>query len=674
MALLVVVVCCAAVAVSATGRSGGETDARCDAAVLKPTVTFLVDSVCNKAAGQLSFTNEACWAPHVPTLEDVVLFPAGTAAESAFSWIYTPLRARSVVVARGAKVTLGGGAVQASECVQVAGELVLAATANADNTAASTEAFLADASSPLGTDCSTVARGYTPRLCGPGVVSVSGRLVARGHRASLFAPTRVQESGTLELQRLAYVWGAVTSAGTVESNGFYLQGRLTNEAAGRVHLTSVRIERFPLMDKFRPVTVVNRGTMQITSPGASEFWRYLSEKDGARGGRAGGAGGAAAVPTKMKFVNEGQLMMAELHYAHVFAGIDLDMFNVRGTITFTENHDLYLTGSMVNTNGVLVADQANVYLNDYVSQDGELRSANGGWFHFGSAAGVDTKTTVLCERKQKKLVKRTAPVQLAVHPFDAKTTNISCSPSQWDSCPNGLCCGAHGYCEEARCQNADGYGGGPVCCPDNAFCGGSSHGPYCGSGIFSWEVDPECMAELEYVDRFEFDVMQARFPDVALPRFGKHRYTMRGASRITSDGAHGGVAFTEPIEVRDELRVGAGATLSNLMDNGAVPFAGKGRVAVGGRFVGGIKTTFDASQPPVEVEAGGRLEVPAYGTIWMHDNTPLRVREGGALHVDGKVFVLKRAEGNGAGHGIQQCGTLGGSGGIVADAPLTCKK
>lgn len=667
--LAVVAVVCVAGAL-ASGSEPPVAGSVCDGAQLKPTVTFLVDSACNGAAGQLSFTNAGCWAPRVPTVEDVVVFPSGTQASMGFSWIYTPLRARSVVVAKGARLELSGGAVQVSECMQIAGDVELLAPEKADNTAASTEAFLADAASPLGTDCSTVSRGYTPRLCGPGVVVVSGRLLASGHRASVFARTRVLEGGSLELQRLAYVWGAVENFGVVESNGFFLQGRLTNGAGGRVHMTSVRIERFPLMDKFRPVTIVNRGSMAFTSPDATEFWKYLSQKDG-RGVR----GGKGAAATKLKFVNEGQLTMSELHYAHVFAGIDLDMFNVRGTITFTENHDFYLTGSMVNTNGALVADQANVYLNDYVSQDGELRSANGGWFHFGSAAGVDTKTTVLCERKQKKLVKRSVPVQLPVQAFDAKTTNISCTPSQWDSCPNGLCCGAHGYCEEPRCQNADGYGGGPVCCPDNAFCGGSSHGPYCGSGIFSWEVDPECMAELEYVDRFEFDVMQARFPDVALPKFGKHRYTMRGASRVTSDGKSGGVAFTEPIEVRDELTVAAGATLSNLMDNGAVPFAGKGHVSVRGRFVGGIKTTFDASQPLVEVEAAGRLEVPAYGTIWMHDTARVRVKEGATMHVDGKIFVLKRSEG-GSGAGpktIQQCGQLAGAGGIVADVPLTCE-
>jgi hypothetical protein len=180
------------------------------------------------------------------------------------------------------------------------------------------------------------------------------------------------------------------------------------------------------------------------------------------------------------------------------------------------------------------------------------------------------------------------------------------------------------------------------------------------------------MAELEYVDRFEFEVMQTRFPRLELPKFGKHRYTMRGESRVESDGT-GGVAFTETIEVRDTLRVAAGATLSNLMDNGAVPFTGKGAVAVEGRFVGGIKTTYDQNQHIV-IEDKGRLEVPAYGTVWMHDTAQVKVKQGGRLHVDGKIFVMKKS-GDAATApkaGIEQCGEISGAGGVVAESPLKC--
>lgn len=643
-----------AVAVVGFFAAAAAASEECVSRVLAPTVTFRPE-----ACATLSFANAACWSPRVPTTEDVVLFPADTKAEVPFSWIYTPLRVKSVVVAEGATLTMSGNAIQASECFQVRGSVVLTAPEKPDNTAASTELFLADRSVPLGADCSVVSRGFTPRLCGPGVVVVFGRLTVSGQRASLFSRTVVTPSGVLSLSRLAYLWGALENHGTVESDGLYLQGAMLNEADGRIHLTSLRVERFALMDKFHPVSIVNRGTMAITSPDASDFWKYLSQKDSKN-----------KEASKLKFVNEGALTLSNLHYAHVFAGIDLDMFNTKGTITWNHNHDFYLTGSMVNAGGELVADQANVFLNDYVSQDGVLSSKNGGWFHFGSAAGVDTKTTVLCEKKQKKLVKRSMPVQLPVHPFQPKVSNISCNPAQWDSCPSGLCCGAHGYCEEPRCQNADGYGGGPVCCPDNAFCGGSSHGPYCGAGIFSWEVDPECMAELEYVDRFEFEVMQARFPFLQLPKFGKFRYTMRGASRVESDGT-GGVAFTESIEVRDTFTVRPGATLSNLMDNGAVPFTGKGEVHVEGRFMGGIKTTYDGNQNIV-IEPEGKLEVPAYGTVWLHDSAHLDVRHGATLQVDGKIFVMKKPSATNKDTAVKQCGSLTGVGGIVGEVGLSC--
>jgi hypothetical protein len=627
---------------------------------LVPTTTFVPSEGCEV----LTATKAECWAPHVPTMKDVALIPAGAVAKVPFSWIYTPLRVASLIVAEGATLEMSGGAIQVSECMQVLGRVALTAPEKPDNSVASTTPFLADASAPLGVDCATVSRGYTPRLCGPGVVAVRGVLTVSGFRASLFARTEVEKgTGRVEFSRMAYLWGTLVNDGALEADALYLQGAIVNSATGAAHMTSLRVERFALMDKFKPVSIVNRGSFSFTSPDASAFWKYLSSKDVK----------SAKELTKLKFVNEGALSLSNLHYAHVFAGIDLDMFNHRGTITWLENHDFYLTGSMVNSEGTLVANEANVFLNDYVSEGGSLSSSNGGWFHFGSAAGVDTKTTVLCEKKQKKLVQHAAPVQLPVRPFQPKVSNVSCNPQNWDSCPSGLCCGAHGYCEEPRCMNADGYGGGPVCCPDNAFCGGSSHGPYCGAGIFSWEVDPECMAELEYVDRFEFDVMVTRFPELQLPKFGKHRYTMRGESRVESDGT-GGVAFTETIEVRDKLRVTPGATLSNLMDNGAVPFTGKGTVSVEGRFVGGIKTTYDKQQN-IEIQDKGRMEVPAYGTVWLHDTAHLQVKKGGTLQVDGKIFVLKKSDAKGkdaAAAGIEQCGTLAGAGGVVAEVPFKC--
>jgi hypothetical protein len=180
------------------------------------------------------------------------------------------------------------------------------------------------------------------------------------------------------------------------------------------------------------------------------------------------------------------------------------------------------------------------------------------------------------------------------------------------------------------------------------------------------------MSELEYVDRFEFEVMQRRFPFLQLPKFGKYRYSMRGESKVDSDGLGGGVAFTESIEVRDHLTVRPGATLSNLMDNGAVPFVGKGDVAIEGRFIGGIKTTFDGNQK-ISIEPQGRMEIPSYGTVWMHDTAHLKVHEGGNLHVDGKIFILKKSPEHVHSNTIEQCGTLTGSGGIVGESMMECQ-
>ena len=86
----------------------------------------------------------------------------------------------------------------------------------------------------------------------------------------------------------------------------------------------------------------------------------------------------------------------------------------------------------------------------------------------------------------------------------------------------------------------------------------SSHGPYCGGSLFSWEVSEDkqstsnCKAgEIEFVDRLHFDKMRARFTDMVetFPRFGRNqRYLFQGPpSKVVGDGT-GAVLFNEPLE------------------------------------------------------------------------------------------------------------------------------
>jgi hypothetical protein len=66
---------------------------------LTPTVTFV--TTCQT----VSSLDAACWTPHAPGADDVVLFPGGTAASIPFEEIFTPLSVKSAVIASGAKIT-----------------------------------------------------------------------------------------------------------------------------------------------------------------------------------------------------------------------------------------------------------------------------------------------------------------------------------------------------------------------------------------------------------------------------------------------------------------------------------------------------------------------------------------------------------------------------------------
>jgi hypothetical protein len=349
-----------------------------------------------------------------------------------------------------------------------------------------------------------------------------------------------------------------------------------------------------------------------------------------------------------------------------YGGVALDVVNMDGTVTWRGQGLFWGKGTFSNVGGTYVASTTGVYLSSYVSQGGRTETISGGQFHFGWHAGVDRRPIAICEKKSHH---RTEVTTRALREREIIRSNISCNPKQWNSCPQPLCCGKSGVCETARCQNADGYGGGPFCCEDNTPCGGSSHGPYCSAGVFSWEVDAECIEAAAFVDRDEFDQMKRRL-EAQLPKAGRHRYSFRENSTIAGDGT-GEVLFTEAIEVRDVLTVRHGGVLTNLIDSATAPLVGGGEllVAAGGTHRAGISSRYDEGCR-IRVSPRGRMEVPAHATLYLLDTAAVTLDKHSQLHVDGRVLVV-RGTGPVA---VKQCAAVTGSGAIVGETELrdTC--
>jgi len=140
-----------AAVVSVEGRGLHASPGATVACAVPPTATVTFVTSC----ATVDVADAACWTPHAPTVADVVTFPAGTNATVPFQKdTYTPLSVASVYIAAGATVTLNGGAIAMSGCLNVAGSLALVGDVNGqyDNGTTSTLAFAAAQS------CRTVSR------------------------------------------------------------------------------------------------------------------------------------------------------------------------------------------------------------------------------------------------------------------------------------------------------------------------------------------------------------------------------------------------------------------------------------------------------------------------------------------------------------------------------------
>jgi hypothetical protein len=348
---------------------------------LAATVTFVTSCT------TVSSTDAACWTPHAPGATDVVLFPGGTSASVAFETLFTPLSVRSILIAGGAKITMNGGALVVSECLQLAGTLLLDTAGHLDNGTASTMTYPHDPSVPMGTDCAAVPRGFSPRVCGPGSVYVSGTLTLQGLYASLWAQTTVSSSASLSFNDESFLWGNVTNLGSVSANKrFFFHGALTNQPGANAQFSELRAD-FWTVDPGHAsasLTVMNYGSMTFTLPKSYDSnYEFVSTKD---------CNGTAFVALHIQ--NHADLLFyswlrGPYSWSNTWGQLAMDVTNF-GTTTWRGNQD-YLGIGTVNNYGAFVADASQVSFSQYTSHGGTEVTLNGGSFGMGVSAAMEAK-------------------------------------------------------------------------------------------------------------------------------------------------------------------------------------------------------------------------------------------------------------------------------------------
>eukprot|EP00755_Sulcionema_specki_P030309 Sspe_Gene.94057::Locus_66532_Transcript_1_1_Confidence_1.000_Length_1409::g.94057::m.94057 len=188
----------------------------CTAVAANVTWTGSCKSMTAKTWGSVE-----CWSPRVPTEEDVVLVGSGEVTMDSLEADNTTvaLVVKGLVVGKGATLTMRDGVLVVRDEVVVLGRLLLEAPAMAvnpgvSNAATALEADLAAEEQGL-RDCYQIPTGFTPRVCGTGVVVVAegGVLETAGLYASMFAAVQVQRGGEYRMGAKSFLWKDVTVEG-----------------------------------------------------------------------------------------------------------------------------------------------------------------------------------------------------------------------------------------------------------------------------------------------------------------------------------------------------------------------------------------------------------------------------------------------------------------------------
>jgi hypothetical protein len=578
----------------------------------------------NVAACPSHYIGLQCFAPpQAPTPSDVLLFPTGSVVTfpAMPTMLYLGIVASVIIVDSGAEVTMEGMAMTAINCLIVRGILALKSSAMLSGAGPTNGPFPADSTPPI-EQCSDHNGGFTPRLCGPGVVFVSGTLSIENFYASLWAPTSIAPSGTLFVRRGGFLWGTVTNYGLANFSGInYFSGSVINYgsfAMGQTQFVGLfNTSTHPSLLK-RNLTIENHASLNFHS--ATNFNFMVSN-----------------------VVNYATILVTGSQVMHMFMA-DSNFFNF-GNLTFVGgvswwgHFGYYLSGSVTNY-GVIVSNSAAVEIGSYTDINGTTHTMNGGSLFWGNGAGVDVEDIRPCnehpdESKFSVLPTKKAQVADKWNGANRSDAIIPCHGNN-ELCPENFCCGADGFCEPSAC-NEDYY----YCCPNNSPCDSYSTGIYCG-GYFFFQEERPCRSELRSDTLPDGVVEELSRRALPLPSAaninGRRRFALMG-SRLLSDGT-GKFISTESVALGGTVVI-SGAKWYAMTEFGQSPFTGGGVLEM-------QQSTLFLGLDSV-LSGGGRVWAPRGSSVVVPAQTRLVVKDftldmaGGSLHVDGEALLLAQA-------------------------------
>ena len=563
------------------------------------TTTF--DSNCT------DFSEPTCWSPNFPGVNDTARVPMGTnATVKAQLGVFSLMNVGTLVIEAGANVTMEGDAIQVQQCLIVAGGFNLVSRPHEQNHTIPTSdvPYAADPSQPENTDCKLIPIGFTPRVCGPGALSVesNGQVLLSERYSSLFITTVVQSGASLVALDGSFIWGRTTINGTFNSSGYiYMHGFLYNY--GTSYINAVAFDKWATsFVESPPLLFVNHGDMFFTHNLHTTQANYTAT-----------GGGKGVYKAMLENYKHATFLIPG--YQTMSAGTEFDIFNY-GQVTWETRHRYEYSnwngqGNYVNR-GVFVATSISVYFSTYHSVGGELSTHSGGQFNFGNGA-VDPRTVKLCTMQKAELAevvpKKREPLRRELlKPRDG---------CWW-------------------------------------------YGHFCYSTPYMWRAPSvENLPIARIVPNHGVAIHLARIiSQLVVPAPCTNRYSFSGKSTLTGDGT-GSLVTTLPVNLEDTMSIQEGGKWHAMTENGNPPVWGGGRIRVRrtGEMYLGIAADFN-HDGTIVVEAGGRLNVPRHARVDISNHT-IDVRRGGIFQVDGQITTHPLS------NPIRQCGELRGKGKIL---------
>jgi hypothetical protein len=590
----------------------------------------------------------ACWQGGLPNVNSTIVFPAGTNAtvgswnNATYAVPYATLAAANIIIEPGAQVTMNGDGIQVTGCFAVRGSLILSSRSyrGVQWSQAPTTEYLADPQQPLGTDCKTVPIGFTPRICGPGKISVTGSVQLHGLYSSLFLGGEIAATGSLVLGNEVFFWGNLTNRGIMGPPGNdavynYQHGFVYNY--GNATFATVAFDKWAtsfVSNTANPLLIENHG-----------FLRF---------------GGSATYPT---IVITGQtwdtyrvavVNYATVHFDDFVAPTGFDVYNM-GTAQW--NGWVYTGEGTYFNRGVFIANSANVYLASYLDEGGTMITLGNGYFGFsnGSPNEASRATMQLCELVTNMPSSLHETYLANKHRRELATRHIAHNEGNAVTVSGGCwwyagCCYTEPYTippPQLRLSAADEGLMKPL--------------PIDASGIPTIRHGGDVKLRIQHI--LANDVVPTE------PCRAQYRFIN---TTIKGDGS-GSIVSTVPIQVGGTVKVANGGRWYFANEHGSAPVYGGGTVEVrrGGSVFAGIDSDFHFGGEMI-VQRGGVFAVPRHAKVAFSNHT-LRVLPGAKLHVDGQLNFVQRAH---ARIRVDNCGVVDGIGQVNVDREgrLACSK